>query len=362
MKGLSLARAYFQEILHPIILTHRPDLAGGFAAGLLGWGSDVLGHDDSYSQDHEWGPRCLIFLAQERVGERDSLLKMLDQQVPARFRGFPTRFALHPLDPMVRVPSPNAKGSLHVQVTTCEDYWRHALGVVEPATDLDWLAMSEHRLLELTRGDVFHDGPGTLTRLRDLYATYPLDVWKYRLAFAWQALGWDADLIGLTAARDDTLSARQCASACLRWVVRLAFLLNRTYAPHYLKWVHREFLRLPLLARDMATRLEAMCTANDASSMVPGLEALCESMLACQGNLGLLPPMELREPPHGRGFFSLDLQVVADQIQASIEGQLQSLPLIGAADQWTQQYDILLDAESLRSVAMAAQGRHWTTR
>lgn len=62
MKGLDLSRAYYNEIIKPLINDNLPQTANNHAAALIGWGSDVLGNDDELSRDHEWGPRCIILL------------------------------------------------------------------------------------------------------------------------------------------------------------------------------------------------------------------------------------------------------------------------------------------------------------
>jgi hypothetical protein len=353
MRGIDLCRGYFDDLIKPLLRQYCPEIER-FAAGLLGWGSDVLGHDDAWSRDHEWGPRCQLFLREEDAGACQRVYALLNQHAPSHFEGYATRFKPHPHDPSVRVPTFDPEGRVHVQVTTCAQYWRQNLGMVEPSGDLDWLGFSEQRLLELTRGEVFHDSLGTLTRLRALYAYYPIDVWKHRLAYAWQALGWDIDLIGLTAARDDPLSARHCVGVSVHRIMRLLFLLNRTYGPLYAKWLQRELQRLPGLLPDLIPRLEVICTSQAFAEVTRDLEALCEELLAAQDRLGLLPAMLRREPPFGRGFFRLDLQFVADQIRETLSDEWRQLPLIGAADQWVIQYDILLDAHRLRAVELSA--------
>ena len=53
--GRELCRGFFEEAARPILRERFPDLA--YTAGLLGYGSDVLGYDDVVSTDHMWGPR-----------------------------------------------------------------------------------------------------------------------------------------------------------------------------------------------------------------------------------------------------------------------------------------------------------------
>lgn len=60
IKGLDLCETFFNDIAKPILSTYFPKLK--YTAGLIGYGSDVLGFDDETSTDHMWGPRFYLFL------------------------------------------------------------------------------------------------------------------------------------------------------------------------------------------------------------------------------------------------------------------------------------------------------------
>lgn len=351
MKGLDLARAYYRQLIAPFLTERLPHIGECHAAGLLGWGSDVLGNDDELSRDHEWGPRCVLFLPNHLAHLERETYEALDQALPAEFAGYPTRFVPSPEDPWVRVPSATGQGSVHIEVTTAEAYCRRNLGVVLPGSDLAWLSIPEHRLLELTGGELFYDGVGELTALRAHYARYyPRDVWYYRLAYAWQALGWDVDLIGLCARRGDMLSAWQARGMSVLRVMKLTFLLNRRYGPAYIKWLGREFGKLPHLARELGPLLER-CEGEPRLERVPAmLEEVCRLLLRFQEHAGSAPMSDDAPYPFARGFFGLNCQKVADRIRAAIAGELRQLPLIGALDQWVGNYDLLLDVASLQNL------------
>ena len=226
MKGLDLSRAYFAEVVRPILTTDVPEIGENYAAALLGWGSDVLGHDDEISRDHEWGPRCYLFLPNSLQKHTEKIRQALNSQVPMEFRGFPTRFVVNRDRPNVRVPSNDESGQVHLEITTSEEYFKSTLGTVAPASDLEWLTIPEFRLLEQTRGEVFLDGVGEVTRLRSYCEYYPVDVWKYRLAYAWLELSWDVDIVKLCLDRGDILSARYSMANTLARIMKLTFLLN----------------------------------------------------------------------------------------------------------------------------------------
>ena len=63
VKGLELAKRFYLECVKPLIEERIPEIDRQYAAGLIGFGSDVLGNDDEWSKDHEWGPRLIIFLS-----------------------------------------------------------------------------------------------------------------------------------------------------------------------------------------------------------------------------------------------------------------------------------------------------------
>src|SRR5690606_38244721 len=62
--GLELSRLFYRDQVRPLL-----DQLGGpeHSAALIGHGSEVLGFDTERSTDHDWGPRVLIFLADDEA-------------------------------------------------------------------------------------------------------------------------------------------------------------------------------------------------------------------------------------------------------------------------------------------------------
>jgi hypothetical protein len=89
--GLQLNRLFYREVVAPILASAFPDLR--YSAALIGYGSDVLGFDSERSTDHEWGPRLVVFLAEnDREALGGSINEVLSTRLPAEFRGYPTNF------------------------------------------------------------------------------------------------------------------------------------------------------------------------------------------------------------------------------------------------------------------------------
>lgn len=353
MKGLDLCRTYYNDIIKPIINRYIDFIEDEHASALIGWGSEVLGNDDELSKDHEWGPRCIIFLTEQLKQYKDRIYEILNTEIPPTFMGYPTRFVVDEKYMGVRSPSIDRTGDVHIEITTCEEYLNSNLGITVPKNDFQWLNIPENRLLELTNGEIFFDGFGELTKLRKIYSDYyPDNIWKYRLAYAWQSLGWDIDLIGLCDDRGDFLSARHCLSESISRIIKIAFLLNRKYAPSYAKWIHREFYKLPYLSKEIGPIIENCYIENDLKLVTKKLLEICNMLIEYENSLGSLPKLKNKINYFSRGYSDTDFQYIAEQIYDTIDGQLKSIPIEGALDQWISNQDFLIDANKMKLLSI----------
>ena len=272
MQGLELSRRFYFEAVRPILERDFPDFE--HAAALIGYGSDVLGYDDETSQDHEWGPRVLLFA--DDLSEANEIYERLAHELPTTFAGFSTHFGPTDEQGTTKLATIQAGPIAHrVQVVDLGDYLRTRIGV-DPRDGFgvrEWLHTPTQRLLELTSGDVFADPTGELTRVRDQLAWYPHDAWLYAMAGHWQRLAEYEHFLGRTGSRGDDLGSRLLAASLARDVMRLGFLQTRRYAP-YAKWVgtayeeldlpERAALERALQAGDWQTREDALVEAYEA--------------------------------------------------------------------------------------------------
>src|SRR5687767_12970182 len=139
------------------------------AAGVLGMGSDVSGLDDELSREHHWGPRCNLLLPDAMAERCAGLEAFLKQQAGVQFAGFPIYHNPH-----------NRCG---ITVETVGGFFRKIVGREHaPKRPEEWFALTEADLFHITRGQVFHDGPGELTRRRGAFAYYPEPIWRKKMA------------------------------------------------------------------------------------------------------------------------------------------------------------------------------------
>ncbi len=243
--GLQLSELFYREAAKPILDASFPQLS--HSAALLGWGSEVLGYDDVRSSDHHWGPRFFLFLSPEdRDQHKAAVFETLRQNLPHRFRGYPTSFG-EPDEVGVRHMSEVDSGPVNhmIHIDTIENFFGWYLGCnpYEPLTAADWLSFSEHKLLGVTSGKVFHDGLGELEKLRQKFQYYPRDVWLYQLAAQWIRISEDREFTSRTGDVGDELGSMVIASHQVKRLMQLCFLMERKYAP-YTKWFGTAFSQL----------------------------------------------------------------------------------------------------------------------
>ena len=258
--GLELSERYYREVVRPILEHDFPELR--YAVALVGHCSDVLGYDTPRSIDHHWGPRLQLFLTEaDHPHEHAAVDAALRRELPLEFLGFPTSFS-PPDEVGVRLMRRLASGPVEhmVELVTVGGYCRYFLGVEPeaPLGPLDWLTFPEQELLGLTAGRVFHDGTGELTALRRKLRYYPDDLWRYLLAVQWQRVAQQESFVGRCGEVGDEAGSAIIAADLVRDLMRLCFLMERTYAP-YAKWRGTAFARLasgpallPLLRRALA--------------------------------------------------------------------------------------------------------------
>ena len=299
----------------------------------------MLGFDTPRSTDHGWGPRLHVFVADDDVERVGSLIR---ERLPDEFRGWPTRFGWD------AVPVDH-----HVEVTNLGRWLESALGF-DPRRGtrvVDWLATPQQLLLEATAGAVFHDGLGELDGVRTALAWYPDDVWLWLLACQWRRLEQEEPFVGRAAEVGDELGSRLLAGRLCRDVMRLAFLLERRYAP-YSKWFGSAFAQLEAAAElgpPLAEALDARDHESRERALVTAYEALARRQNALRVTRWVDPSVRLF---HGRPFRVLASERFVEAcLERVTDAWLRAAPPVGAIDQFVDSTDVLSYPERARRIA-----------
>lgn len=274
MKGLDLARAFWEQCGRPMISERYPEYVGRIAVGLVGHGSECYGFDDAASRDHDFGPSFCMWLTPEdhaAIGER---LSRDYEALPATFLGVSRS-----------ITTPRASGEQHRRgVFEIGAFFSEITGYASPPTaPHEWLLLPEATLAAATNGAVFHDPSGAFSRVRNGFLRMPTDV---RLAHISRRLGMASQtgqynvprMLGRAQGGGQAEGAWLEIAEFVRTVASLVFLLNKPTAVGYLpyeKWMVAALLRL---AGRMGTRLGGV--------VEPLMEIMRLSSAACFGGAG----------------------------------------------------------------------------
>lgn len=351
--GVELSRLLFEEAVWPILAAEFPDLR--YAAALIGYGSEIQGFDTARSRDHEWGPRLLLFVAEEDTALAPIIHETLRHRLPPTLHGYSTHFA-PPDHEGTRITAPQETGPIEHKIEIHQgDAWLRSWLGVDPLGELtvaDWLTMTQQHLLEVTAGRVHHDGLGTLTEVRSRLRYYPHDVWLYLMACQWKRIEQQETFVGRTGEVGDDLGSRLITAALVRDVMRLCFLEERRYAP-YSKWFGTAFSRLAIAPSLTPLLHQALAAETWQTREVP-LCAAYEIVAAKHNALGVTPPLDGRVTPfytrpyrviHGNLFVAaLDLAITDPAVRRVIA----HAGWIGAVDQFADSVDFLERADLVR--------------
>ncbi|MGH3544596.1 MAG: DUF4037 domain-containing protein [Mycobacteriales bacterium] len=310
--GQRLSQRFYEHAVLPRV---APVLGGApHAAALLGDGSEVLGFDDTVSPDHDFGPRVTLFVSGDT--DRAPIFSALES-LPERFDGLPTAYRDTTNGDRDFGSGTSAH---HVEVTTASEFFTRQLGYdpVDGMTLHRWLTTPTQLLATLTTGVVFADHGGELTRRRAALRWYPDDVWRYVLAAGWLRVSQEVPFVGRAGAAGDELGSTVVAGRVARDLMRLAFLIERRWAP-YSKWLGRAFGELPIAAQLVQPLRRALHT----TSWRDREAELCQiagALIVATNRLELAPCVD----PAPHRFYERDITVVRAQELATA--------LVGAVD------------------------------
>ncbi|NIK58609.1 DUF4037 domain-containing protein [Kribbella shirazensis] len=335
---------------------HAQDLTAGFyadviapqlegtahAAGLLGWGSDVLGYDTARSMDHGWGPR-LVLLVDE--GQVEPVRQRVEDALPHDYQGVPVRFGWDTHEP-----------GHHITVATLGDWLRDHLGfdASQGISQTDWLVTPQQQILGVVRGRVYADD-GRLAPVRDALSWYPDELWRWMLACQWSRIAQEEPFVQRTHEVGDELGSRVVTARLVRDVMRLALLQSRTYAP-YTKWLGTAFARLGHpdgLDQALADAVAAGNFADRERALVTAYELVARRHNA----LGITAELD----PAPRPFFDRPALILGAGrftdacLDAVTDPQLKSYGLIGAIDQFVDSTDVLSQVPTYRRLVEVYQ-------
>ena len=238
MKGLELSRRFWEDQFRPALEREAPELIDLLAAGLCGAGSDCLGFDDAISRDHGFAAGCMVFVSKDESRETAYRLSSIYDRLPREFLGFHTEHR-------------SRQGDGRYGVRSMESYFRQYTGSNgAPEHWTQWLSIPSYCLAEAVSGEVFFDGTGEFTRLRETIRTgMPEDVRLKKIA-AKAALMAQSGQYNYERClrRGETAAARLAADEFVRCALEMIFLLNRRHMPYY-KWVFRSMEQLEILSR-----------------------------------------------------------------------------------------------------------------
>ncbi len=263
IKGLDLCESFFNEIAEPIIAKHFPSLS--YSAGLIGYGSDVIGFDDETSTDHMWGPRFYLFLKEEDIHLKHEIMKVFAEEFPYTYKGYSVNFSKPDSSGGgIRIPEFISEGEVSplVFVHTLKEYLDSYLGSSNlcSLSEFDWLAFAEHKLLTLTSGKIFTDRLKVKATLYKL-SYYPENVWLFLIASNWSMISEEQAFVRRCHdVGDDIGSVLVCGRIAER-LMRLSFLYCKRYAP-YSKWFGKAFNLLPIEERIKESIRKAITAAS----------------------------------------------------------------------------------------------------
>lgn len=282
MKGLELARKFYEQYGEPMLREQFSHILPFIAVGLVGSGSECYGYDDDVSQDHDFEPGFCIFLPDETIVDRKTAfeLERAYSKLPREFMGY-------------RRSIVSAVGGNRHGVIRTADFFENKTGSCNGELSAEqWLSLPDYALAEAVNGEVFCDNYGEFTAIREKIARYPQDVRFKKLAGNLLLMGQSGQYnYKRCALRNETAAAQLSIFEFAKATLNTVFLLEEKYTPYY-KWSFRALRELsPDYAR-LASDLEYLLSSGNSETSVKKkceiIEKICTQISQKMKEQGLL--------------------------------------------------------------------------
>lgn len=269
MRGLELARAYYEAYGKPMLERQFPELLPRVAAGLFGGGSECFGYDDGISRDHDFEPGFMLLLPGEDAVDRRTafLLERAYAGLPREFMGL-RRGLVEPV------------GGPRRGVLRTAELFSEKTGAPDGVLTVgQWLSVPEYALAEAVNGELFFDGSGEVTAIRERLSAYPEDIRRKKLAGRLLLMGQAGQYNYPRCLSHGERGAAQLAvGEFARHCMGAVFLLNGVYQPYY-KWAFRAMRGLPRLSL-LAELMEYLLTTDNDGNMADAKRDVIEGVAA----------------------------------------------------------------------------------
>lgn len=248
--GLELSKAYYETYGKSMIHNQFPEYEKYIAVGLVGEGSECLGFDDSFSEDHDFGPAFCIWLP-------DEVFKAIGVQMQNAYDNLPKNF-----ENKQRMETFEGKG--RVGILNISDFYKKYTGCDGiPKNNIEWMLIPENSLCTAVNGKVFEDQWGEFTSIRNgLLKFYPKDIFLKKLV-ARMAVMSQAGQYNYERCmnRGEFAAAYLACGEFIQSATSAVYLLNRKYMPFY-KWMFRGMNNLNILS-ELKSMLEELVLLQD---------------------------------------------------------------------------------------------------
>lgn len=280
MQGLEISKNFYREYGEPMLREQFPELLDKIAVGLTGSGSECYGFDDDVSRDHDFEAGFCIFLpGEDKVDRRCAfLLERAYSKLPKEYAGL-KRSVISPVG-----------GNRH-GVIRREDFFTDKVGAADgKLSDAQWLSIPEYALCEAVNGEVFYDGDGAFTAIREALGRYPEDIRRKKLAGNLLLMAQSGQYnYGRCLAHGESGAAQLAVNAFVESAMSCVFLLNGRYKPYY-KWSFRAMRSLELLwqlADSFEFLLTGENTEENAEVKTDVIEDICALVIGVLKDQGL---------------------------------------------------------------------------